>query len=252
LINRNLRVSNLINSDFTFVNRRLAEHYGIPGVSGQHFRKVSLSKDSPRGGVLTQAAILKTTANGTVTSPVIRGNFVLASLLGTPPSPPPPDIGSIEPDTRGKTTVREILAAHRNIETCAKCHCEIDPPGFALESFDPIGGFRTRYRASTSSPALTFSNLPTYRQGPPVDAGGVTSGGKRFAGINEYKQHLLRRREQVARNFISQIVVYSTGGEIRFADREEIERILQRTSSDDYPVRDIIHLVVQSRLFRDQ
>ena len=97
--------------------------------------------------MLTQASILKTTANGTVTSPVMRGNFILTSILGTPPSPPPPNVGSIDPDTRGTTTIREQLAAHREIETCNKCHSKIDPPGFALESFDPIGGFRTKYRA---------------------------------------------------------------------------------------------------------
>ena len=127
LIKENLSLTNLVDSDFTFVNRRLAEHYGVPNIVGQQFRQIELPDDSQRGGVLTQAAILKTTANGTVTFPVTRGNFVLSNLLGTPPSPPPPDIGSIEPDTRGKTTIREILAAHRQMDSCSKCHQEIDP-----------------------------------------------------------------------------------------------------------------------------
>ena len=117
LIRENLSLTNLIDSDFTFLNRRLATLYGIPDVKGQQFRRVELPADSPRGGVLTQAAILKTTANGTTTSPVMRGNFVLTNFLGTPPSPPPPDVGSVEPDTRGSTTIREILAAHREVET---------------------------------------------------------------------------------------------------------------------------------------
>ena len=253
LIQENLSLVNLIDSDFIFLNRRLATLYGIPDVKGQHFRRVELAEDSPRGGVLTQAAILKTTANGTTTSPVMRGNFVLTNLLGTPPSPPPPDIGSIEPDTRGKTTIREILSAHRNMETCAKCHREIDPPGFALESFNPIGGFRTHYRVSGGT--QTFGGFTTNRpsvQGRSVDPSGVTSEGKPFSGIEEFKQHLIDRKNQVARHFISQLIVYSTGAEIEFSDREEVQSILNRTRKNDFPVREILHQVVQSQLFRYQ
>lgn len=253
LIKENLSLTNLIDSDFTFVNRRLATHYGISDVAGQQFRRIDLPDDSPRGGVLTQAAILKTTANGTVTSPVTRGNFVLTNLLGTPPSPPPPNVGSIEPDTRGKTTIREILTAHRTIDTCNKCHREIDPPGFALESFDPIGGFRTKYRANVGGGVFSFfSGSKTYKDGPAVDASGVTADGKKFAGIKEFKQHLLNEKEQVANHFISQLVVYSTGGEIQFADREEVKAILDRTREDDFPVRTIIHEVVKSKMFRNK
>ena len=240
MLKENLSVAKLIDSDFTFVNSRLATHYGLPNITGQHFRRVELPADSPRGGILTQAAILKTTANGTVTSPVMRGNFVLSNFLGTPPSPPPPSVGSIEPNTQGKTTIREVLAAHRNIHQCNKCHREIDPPGFALESFDPIGGFRTNYRATTGK---------KYTDGRAVDASGVTADGKTFADIIEFKQHLLDKKEQIARNFVSQLVVYSTGGEIQFADREEVEAILNRTGKDNFPVRDIVHEVVQSRMF---
>jgi hypothetical protein len=251
LVKENLSIVNLIDSDFTFVNRRLATHYGIPDVAGQQFRRVDLPEDSPRGGLLTQAAILKTTANGTVTSPVTRGNFVLTNLLGTPPSPPPPTVGSIEPDTRGKTTIREILAAHRDTETCNKCHREIDPPGFALESFDPIGGFRTKYRA-TGGGVFSFFTQNTYQNGPDVDSSGVTADGKEFTGISGFKQHLLDQQELIAKHFISQLIVYSTGGEIQFADREEVEAVLDRTREDDFPVRDIIHEVVQSNLFRQK
>jgi hypothetical protein len=250
LIEKNLGLGNLVDSDFTFLNRRLAEHYGIAGITGQQFRRVDLPEESPRGGILTQAAVLKVTANGTVTSPVTRGNFVLTSILGTPPLPPPPTVGSIEPDTRGQTTIREILAAHRDTDTCNKCHREIDPPGFALESFDPIGGFRTRYRANASGRSSFFSGGKTYKDGPAVDASGVTADGKEFSGIREFKQHLLNEKEQIARHFISQLVVFSTGGEIQFADREEVEAILERTRDAGFPVRTIIHEVVQSRLFR--
>ena len=217
LIDKNLSLTHLIDSEFVFVNRRLAQLYRIKNVSGQEFRKVQLDEDSPRGGVLTQAAILKTTANGTTTSPVMRGNFVLTNLMGTPPSPPPPEVGSIEPDTRGKTTIRDILVAHRNIESCKQCHRKIDPPGFALESFDPIGGFRTHYRKSGGERSFGgFTTKLPPRKGPVVDASGVTEDGKEFSGIKQFKNLLLSQKDQLARNFISQIVIYSTGGEIEF------------------------------------
>ena len=151
---------------------------------------------------------------------------------------------------RGQTTIREILKAHRDTDTCNKCHREIDPPGFALESFDPIGGFRTRYRANASGGSSFFSGGRTYKYGQAVDASGVTADGKEFSGIREFKHHLLDEKEQIARHFISQLVVYSTGGEIQFADREEVEAILDRTRDEGFPVRTIIHQVVQSRLFR--
>ena len=253
LVKENMSLTNLIDSDFTFLNRRLAKHYKIKGIEGQHFRKVEIPDDSIRGGLLTQAAILKTTANGTTTSPVMRGNFVLTNFLGTPPSPPPPGIGSIEPDTRGKTTIREILKAHREMESCNQCHREIDPPGFALESFDPIGGFRTRYRADGGSQKFgefVVKNPP--RRGPAVDPSGTTSDGKPFADIKEFKKHLLEDKEQIARNFISKLTVYATGAEIQFADRENIEAILKRTAENDYPVRDIIHEIIQSEMFRNK
>ncbi|CAN5548236.1 DUF1592 domain-containing protein [soil metagenome] len=259
LIKENLGVSNLIDSNFTFLNRRLAEHYGMAEIkgqkiSGQEFRKVTLPDDSPRGGVLTQASVLKTTANGTVTSPVRRGNFVLTCLLGTPPDPPPPNIGSIEPDTRGTTTIRETLAAHRNNASCATCHTKIDPPGFALESFDPIGGFRTKYRAmleNSNAPFFKFGPR-TFKQGREVDSSGVTADGKSFKDIREFKKHLLLQKEQVARNFIAQLMIYSTGAEIQFADRDQVEAIVERLRTKDFPVRTILHEVVQSELFRNK
>ena len=149
LIEKNLDARHLIRSDFAMLNERLATHYGLPGVTGSQLRRVALPKDCPRGGFLTQGAVLKVTANGTTTSPVPRGAFVMARLLGQPPEPPPPNIPAVEPDVRGATTIREQLAKHRSDATCASCHAKIDPPGFALESFDVIGGFRTRYRSVT-------------------------------------------------------------------------------------------------------
>lgn len=256
LIDENLSSENLIDSDFTYLNRKLAEHYGIPNVKGEEMRKVMLQPNSVRGGVLTHAAIAKVTANGTVTTPVKRGNFVLTNLLGLPPDPPPPGIGSIEPDTRGATTIRETLVKHQEVETCAVCHRRIDPPGFALECFDPIGNFRTRYRNSKGvsrelNAGLRFLHVD-YEQGHLVSTSGITADGYEFKDIRNYKTHLRGSTVQVARNLLSQLITFSTGGEIEFADRAEVERILQATEDEGYPLRSLIQQVVASQLFRNR
>jgi len=253
LIKDDLSVTNLVKSDFAMINRRLADHYGIEGVEGQHFRRVK-TKGTVRGGFLTQAAVLKTTANGTTTSPVRRGNWVLSSILGTPSPPPPPNVGSIEPDTRGTSTIREELAAHRNTATCNSCHKNIDPPGFALESFDVIGGFRERYRSvehgDHPEERLLGRKIWEYKFNLDVDPSGETPDGDSFSGIDTYKQTLVKKKRQLAENLVRQLVVYSTGAKIQFADREKIESILDQCEEDDYGVRSLIHAVVQSKLFR--
>ncbi len=147
VLKNDLSLTNFVASDFTMLNGRLAKHYGIPGVTGQEFRKVALPPDSHRGGVLTMASVLKVTANGTTTSPILRGAWVLDRILGTPPPKPTVDVEAVEPDIRGATTIREQLAKHRQRAECASCHAKIDPPGFALESFDVIGGWRENYRS---------------------------------------------------------------------------------------------------------
>ena len=249
-------VLEFIDSDFTFLNRRLAKHYGIPGVEGLEFQKVNLPADSLRGGLLTQASILKVTANGTNTSPVPRGSFVLTNILGNPPSPPPPGAGAVEPDTRGTTTIREELAAHRNVESCNRCHRDIDPPGFALESFDPIGGFRTRYRSTgvgdRPTTKLFGRAVREYRLGPSVDASGKTSDGEPFSGIRDFKRILMKKEDQVARHFLNQLIAYSTGAGIQFADRNERDRILEDAQRNGYGIRRMIHSVVQSEMFRNK
>ena len=147
LLKHDLSVSNIVDSNFTMLNERLARHYGIEGVVGQQFRRVTLKPEEHRGGVLTQAAILKISANGTNTSPVIRGNWVLKNIVGRPVKPPPPNTPAIEPDIRGAKTIREQIAKHRELESCAGCHDRMDPLGLALENYDVIGGWRTKYRS---------------------------------------------------------------------------------------------------------
>lgn len=253
LIRRDLSVTNLVDSDFIMINRRLARHYGIRGIEGQHIRRVK-TRGTIRGGMLTQAAVLKTTANGTNTSPVRRGNWVLSSILGEPSPPPPPTVGSIEPDTRGTTTIRQKLAAHRNQVACNRCHQHIDPPGFAMESFDVIGGYRQRYRSPQLGEypkgKLLGGKIWEYKLHLPVDSSGITPDGIAFDGIRSYKRILAEKKRQLADNLVRQLIVYSTGAEIQFADREEIESILNRCRKSDYGVRSLIHALVQSTLFR--
>ena len=253
LIEADLSVQNLIDSDFTFLNRRLAEHYGIEGVDGESMRKVTLHEDSVRGGILSHASIAKVTANGTVTTPVKRGNFVLTNLLGLPTNPPPPSAGSIEPDTRGATTIRETLQKHQSVAACAACHRRIDPPGFALECFDPVGNYRDRYRNSRGIQRELVNGLrflhKEYDLGLPVDCSGVTEDGIEFGDLRGYKRQLCGSTEQVARNLLTKLIAFSTGGEVEFADRDEVERILDELRGDGFPLRRMIHQVVASRLF---
>jgi len=253
LIKEDLSVTNLVDSDFMMINRRLARHYGVEDIEGQHIRRVK-TKGTVRGGLMTQASVLKTSANGTTTSPVRRGNWVLTSILGTPSPPPPPNIGSIEPDTRGTSTIREELDAHRNTAACNSCHKNIDPPGFALESFDVIGGFREKYRSvehgEPQKERLLGRNIWEYKLNLPVDASGVTPDGETFNGIVSYKKTLARKKRKLAENLVRQLVIYSTGAEIQFADREKIDAILDQCKKNDYGIRSLVHAIVQSELFR--
>jgi mono/diheme cytochrome c family protein len=256
MLEKDLSVSNVVHSDFAMLNQRLAEHYGIPGVVGSALRRVPLPAGCDRGGFLTQAAVLKVTANGTDTSPVKRGAWVMRKIVGQPPEPPPPNVPAIEPDVRGTTSIREQLAKHRTDRNCAACHAKIDPPGFALESFDVIGGRRTRYRVLNDElevvdPSQTFQNQKVrYSWGQKVDAAGELADGRAFADVDGFKQLLLDDTRVIARNLVGQMVTYATGAPVGFADREEVERILDRTRPSDYGMRSLIHEVVQSAMFQ--
>lgn len=238
-------VLEFVDSDWSMLNARLAEHYGIGGVVGSTFRKVSLPAGCHRGGVLTQAAILKVTANGTTTSPVVRGAWVLDRILGTPAPPPPKDVPAIEPDTRGVTTIRQQLARHRSDAACAVCHDRIDPPGFALESFDPIGGWRTRYRVMPSKAIRPIAR-------PAVNSAGELSDGRTFATIDGLKMLLLKNPDRIATALAERVTAYATGHGVDAADRDAIARIVAASKAKNYGFRTFIHEIVQSELFRNK
>lgn len=257
LLNENLSVLNFIDSDFTFLNNRLAKHYGIDGVEGAELRKVSLKPEYHRGGVLAQAAVLKVTANGTTTSPVVRGVWVSDRILGKPVPPPPPNVPAIEPDIRGATTVREQLAKHRQIESCAGCHAKIDPPGFALEAYDVIGGYREKYRAVGTKDRAKFPATKIdkwlakvgYGYGLAVDAGDVLPDGRKFADLAEFKRLMLADPDQTARTVAEKLLIYATGGGLEYSDRDELERLVAASRASSYGLRSLVHEVVQSELF---
>ena len=255
LIEQNLDAGYLVKSDFVMLNEKLAALYGIGGVSGPAIRKVKLPPGCPRGGFLTQAAILKITANGTTTSPVPRGAFVMARLLGKPPEPPPPNVPAVEPDVRGAATIREQLDKHRNNATCAGCHAKIDPPGFALESFDVIGGFRDRYRALDNGDDPPRGNIDPliklgFKLGPKVDATGQMPDARKFSDINAFKDMIVADKHALLRNLAQQLLIYSTGRDMTFGDRTALNEIVARTEKQGGGVRTLLHEIVRSSLFQ--
>ena len=255
LIEKNLGAAHLVRSDFAMINEKLARHYGIDGVYGSQIRRVALPKDCPRGPFLTQASILKITANGTTTSPVPRGAFVMARLLGQPPDPPPPNVPAVEPDVRGATTIREQLEKHRADVACAGCHAKIDPPGFALESFDVIGGQRERYRSIGAGDPPQRGMIDPFiglgfRLGPRVDSAGVMLDKRAFKDIHEFQSLLASDSGTLLRNLAEQLAVYGAGRAMAFSEREAMAGIVAATQRQGGGVRTLIHELVGSKLFQ--
>jgi hypothetical protein len=199
---------------------------------------------------------LKVTANGSYTSPVTRGVWVLKNILGQPPKPPPPDVPAVEPDVRGAVTMRELLAKHRQNQQCATCHSRIDPLGFALENFDAIGAWRTHYRTHDrrirdTEIILTLDGQRfTYRPGHPVDASDELPGGKPFGDIDDLKKLLLEDPDMIARCLTEKLLIYATGATLSAADEPELEPIVRRVREKKYGLRTLVHEIVQSKLFQ--
>jgi len=231
VLERNLPPSEFLEANYSFLNRELALHYGIEGIKGNHMRQVSI-KGTPRGGLLGQGAFLTASANGVDTSPVVRGIYVMEKLLGYSPPQPPPDVPEIEPDIRGAKTIREQLAKHREIATCAECHRKIDPLGFALENFDAIGRWRDQYG-----------------KGMPVNPAGKLPSGEAFASAGEFKNLMAQKHDQFTRCLTQKLLTYATGREQVPTDRPVIDSILREMKKDNQGLRDLIHLIVLSEVF---
>jgi mono/diheme cytochrome c family protein len=265
LVDEDLSIDHLVDADFAILNQRLAELYRIPGVDGAELRKVSLPPESRRGGFLTQASILKVTADGTATSPVLRGVWIGEKIMGLEHRKPPQNVPTVDPDATGAKTIREQLALHQSDASCAACHRFMDPPGFALESFDPIGGFRDIYRIN-GRPAI--KNIGGVKQKEPhvsvftadgrrkeirvagqVDASGKLPSGGQFSDIEEFRELLKRNSEQLAENLVRQLAIYSTGSGFRFTERPMINEIADRVADRKHGIRSLIGSLCTSDLF---
>ena len=224
----------LLRADYTFLNERLARHYGIPHVYGSRFRRVELGEDSVRGGLLRHGSILTVTSFATRTSPVVRGNWVLGNLLGVPPPPPPPDVPDL-PEAKivaRELPMRERLSAHRDNPACSGCHRLMDPVGFALENYDAIGRWRT------------------VDAGFPIDASGELWDGTPLGGVNELESAILARPELFLTTLTEKLLVFGTGRGVTATDAPAVRGILRRAETDDYRLSSLIQAVVASDPFQ--
>ena len=227
-------VLELLDSDYAFVNETLARHYGIEGIKGDEFRKVTLS-DRRRGGVLTQASVLTLTSNPNRTSPVKRGQWILQQILGTPPPPPPPDVAKLDESARAAeaSTLRERMEAHRADPKCASCHQQMDPLGFALENFDAVGRWRSKDGDF------------------PVDPSGELIGGRKFADVAELKKVLgSTASKKFARTLVENMLTYGLGRGLEPFDYCTVEEIRKRLAADDYRIRTILFGIAESKAFQ--
>ena len=242
VLKHNKRPSTFLTADYTFVNDSLAAHYGVAGEFGEGFEQVALPAGSGRQGLAGHASVLTASANGVETSPVLRGVWVLENLLGTPPSPPPPDVPALEPDTRGATTVRDLLARHRDVPACADCHAFIDPYGFPLEAFGPIGERRERY-------PLVEEGRTRLNKGVLIDLSAELANGEQIATLADFHGELTDNTRSFQINLMSKLLTYGTGREMTFRDRPEIEAMIDALDADEAGLRDMIKAAVTSEIF---
>ncbi|MEO8260200.1 MAG: DUF1592 domain-containing protein [Acidobacteriota bacterium] len=231
ILRENRSVVELLTADYTFLNGRLAEHYGIPNVQGSDFRRVTLPAGSPRGGLLGQGSILTLTSYATRTSPVLRGKWVLENLLASPPPPPPPDIPALKTDgpEPGRTlTMRQAMTAHRENPSCASCHARMDPIGFAMENFDAVGKWRDR------------------DGGAPIDASGVFPGGLAFDGMTGLKQALTARPEPFVSAVAEKLLMYALGRNLQYYDAPAVRAIVRGAAREHYTLSSLVAGVVTS------
>ncbi len=244
ILRNDLSVMNFIRSDFVVINERLARYYHIDNVRGDQFRRVPTTPESHRGGIVTQASILSITSNGTRTSPVKRGVWVLKNLLGTDPGLPVANAGDIAPKVPGidKATVRKRLEIHRELPQCARCHSKIDPLGFALENFNAAGKWRDQegfgYKGRIES------------NDPKIDASGKLPDGTLINGVDDLQQALLKREDLFLKCLASKLLTYAIGRELSIADQPQIQQLVSKMKSEKYTLRSLIHGIVQSKAFQ--
>ena len=237
LVEKDLSVKNFLISDFAMLNSRLKEFYGMKGVDlkpGKGLQKVSVPAWE-RSGLVTQGSVLKVTADGSITSPILRGVWVNERILGMETPPPPPNVPAVEPDIRGATSIRDQLEKHRSNDSCAGCHAKIDPAGVALESFDPVGRLREWYGRPKKSAK--------------VDPSGETPEGIAFSNINDWKKVYVKQPDLLAHAFAKHLLTYATGAAIRISDEPYLEEIVHKAEKKRYGLKTILHAAVESPVF---
>jgi hypothetical protein len=227
-------VLSLIRADYTFLNERLAKHYGIPNVYGSRFRRVTLTPESHRGGLLRQGSVLSVTSYATRTSPVLRGVFVLKNVFGAPPPPPPPNVPALDESTvAANLPMRERMAAHRSNAVCASCHRTIDPVGFALENFNAVG----QWRESDAD-------------GQPVDPSAALPGAGEFRGVGGLEDALLSRPELFAATLTEHLLTFALGRGVENYDAPAVRKIVREAGKDGYRLSALILGIVKSVPFQ--
>lgn len=236
ILNNNLPIKEFFEANYTFINDRMAKHYGFDAIEGSHFRKVMVPSSHQRQGILGQSSVLVASANGVDTSPVLRGMWVLEHLLGSAPPLPPDDVEIPEPDTRGSLSLRDFYAKHRSDPNCSSCHVKIDPLGFALENFDAVGLWRE-----------------TYEKGEAISAHGEFPSGEKFKTSKGMVDILTKNQiDKFAENLLRKLMMSSSGREINVMDDPEVEQILAELKKQAYPMRDMLMAVVESSVFRNK
>ncbi|WP_145197396.1 DUF1592 domain-containing protein [Thalassoglobus polymorphus] len=246
LLDENGSVIDFLDADYTFVDKNLANLYRLPEREtlrlADGFQRVSLAGNKQRGGLMGMAGVLTVSANGVETSPVTRGVWVLGNLMGMPPPPPPDEVPAIEPDVSGATSIRERLSIHSTDQTCYVCHRNIDPHGHALESFDPIGRWRSKYPEPKGK-----------KPAPKVDPTGKFPSGETYQDFESFKQVLVKTRlDLFTRTLIEKLLTYSTGRHMERTDQFEIEDILERTKAENYGLQSLVTEVLTSKTFRSR
>jgi hypothetical protein len=235
ILRENRSVKELLTANYTFLNQRLAEHYGIPNIRGSQFRRVTFPEDSPRGGLLGQGSVLTLTSYSTRTSPVLRGKYVLENLLASPPPPPPPNVPSLKTEgnkSGEELSLREAMVQHRANPACANCHARMDPIGFAMENFDAIGQWRDQ------------------DAGKPIDVNSKLSDGTEVNGVAGVRNLVLRDPERFAGAIGEKLLMYATGRNVQYFDAPAIRKIVRNAAKDEYRFSDLVLGVTESAPFQ--
>lgn len=249
ILRENHTIETFIKPGFTYMNRRNAHLYGMK-IAGDKMQRVSLETGHRHGGLLGQASVMMATANGVDTQPVLRGVWLLENIFGDPPPEPPASVPAIEPDTSGARSIRELLNRHKEDTSCAGCHRKIEPPGFALENFDPTGRWREFYPVYEKEEDAKTARTYITKNGPRVDSAGVLPDGTELKDVHDLKRYLIANIDQFSTCLAKKILTYATGRSLTFGDRKEVGRIVGEVKENGNGFEDLIVALVLSESFR--